>query len=61
MTFGATPLEPLGRIAFEGTGMLATSRQVFEPAGGAWASSLRAALPIYRHNPTVRIRPEPRR
>ena len=30
-----------------------------EAAGGAWASSLRAALPVYRRNPTVRFRPTP--
>lgn len=30
-----------------------------EAAGDAWAPSLRAALPIYRHNPTVRIRLTP--
>jgi len=55
MTFGANP----GAIGFvlpldwRTIGLLLLDRISFEPAGDAWASSLRAALPMYRHDPTV--------
>ena len=54
VTFGAIPPEPLVRPASRAADdLLAASRQEIEPAGAAWASSLRAALPVYQRGPTV--------
>jgi hypothetical protein len=59
MTLGATSRIIGILLPLDGRELACYFSTAIEAAGCAWAPSSRAALPVYRSNPTVRVRSTP--